>query len=260
MHSLRNKISFSSLCVTDDPFNWARDLEDHGFSGWEIVHEGKQVFDKENIRRMREVCETTNLVITIHLPFSDLNLASLNQPIWDETMRQLTSCISVASEFADLMVVHPGHLSPLGMQLPDLAWRQTILGLQGLCDFADDLGVRIAVENMPDMEFIFGRDPPEMAGMIELADRKNLGMALDVGHAHTNGVLSEFLGMKEIIHVHIHDNKGKKDEHLPFGQGTIDWGFVMPELLKHHRECRFVIEARNLEEGGYSLRYLEGMT
>ena len=258
MRPLRN-ISFSSMCVTDDPFGWAHDLEDMGFSGWEVVCEGKQAIDDSNIKKMREVCETTDLLVTIHLPFSDLNLASLNQPIWDETLRQLTSCISLASEFADLMVVHPGYLSPLGMQMPDLAWQQTILGLQRLCDFAEDYGVLIAVENMPKMEFIFGKDPHEMAGMIELADRDNLGMTLDVGHAHTNGVLTEFLEMDEIVHVHIHDNKGRRDEHLPIGQGTVDWESVMSRLLERHGKCRFVIEARDLEEGKVSLAYLQGV-
>ena len=258
MHSLRN-ISFSSMLVTDDPFNWAYMLEDIGFGGWEVVQEGKQVLNDQSIRKMREVCETTDLVITIHLPFSDLNLGSLNQPIWGEVVRQLTSCVSVASEFADLMVVHPGHLSPLGMQMPDLAWHQNILGLQQLCDFADNLGVRIAVENMPRMEFILGKEPAEMAGMIELVGRENLGMTLDVGHAHTNGALPEFLRMKEIVHVHIHDNKGRRDEHLPIGKGTIEWGSVMGELFERHRGCRFVIEARSLEEGRESLEYLRGM-
>ncbi len=249
-------ISFSSISVIDDPFKWACNLEEIGFGGWEVVYEGTQALDSQNLARMREVCETTGLAITIHLPFSDLNLASLNYPIWDEVLRQLTSCIRVASEFSDLMVVHPGYLSPLGMQMPDLAWQQNVAGLQQLCDFAGDLGVRLAVENMPRMDLIFGKGSDEMAGMIELVDRKNLGMTLDVGHAHTNGVLSEFLGMKEIVHVHIHDNKGRRDEHLPIGEGTIAWADVMGELYKHHSGCRFVIEARNLEEGEASLAYL----
>jgi len=155
------------------------------------------------------------------------------------------------------MVVHPGYLSPLGAQMSDLAWQQNIAGLQQLCDSAGDLGVRLAVENMPRMELIFGKEPHEMAGMIELVDRENLGMTLDVGHAHTNGVLSEFLGMKEIVHVHIHDNNGRRDEHLPIGEGTIAWADVMDELYKRHSGCRFVIEARNLEEGKASLAYLQ---
>jgi|LGVF01.1.fsa_nt_gb sugar phosphate isomerase/epimerase len=258
MISLRN-ISFSSIRVTDDPFNWAHTLEDIGFGGWEIVQEGQQVLDSVNIRKMREVCETTDLAITIHLPFSDINLASLNQPIWEEALRQLTSCISVASEFANLMTVHPGYLSPLGMQMPDLAWQQNVLGLQRLCDFADDFGVTIAVENMPRMDLIFGKAPDEMAGIIELVDRENLGMTLDVGHAHTNGALSEFLMMNEIVHVHIHDNGGRRDEHLPIGQGTIAWADVIGELCKRHSGCRFVIEARSLEEGQASLEYLRGV-
>ncbi len=254
---LSRNISFSSISVADDPFSWAYTLEEIGFGGWEVVCEGKQALDSQNLVRMREVCETTDLAITIHLPFSDLNLASLNYPIWDEVLRQLTSCIRVASEFSDLMVVHPGYLSPLGMQMPDLAWQQNIAGLQQLCDFAGDLDVRLAVENMPRMDLIFGKGADEMAGMIELVDRENLGMTLDVGHAHTNGVLSEFLGMDGIVHVHIHDNNGRRDEHLPIGEGTIAWAEVMGELYKRHRGCRFVIEARDLEEGKTSLLYLQ---
>ncbi|HDJ37897.1 MAG TPA: sugar phosphate isomerase/epimerase [Methanosarcinales archaeon] len=256
--SLRD-VSFSSLCVTDDPFAWAHRLEDIGFGGWEVVQEGKQVVDDRNIGKMREVCHTTDLAITIHLPFSDLNLASMNQPIWEEVMRQHKSCIRIASEFADLMVVHPGYLSPIGAQMPDLAWQQNITGLQQLCDFASDFGVKIAVENMPRMELVFGREPGEMAGMIELADRENLGMTLDLGHAHTTGTLSEFLLMKEVVHVHVHDNKGRRDEHLPIGAGTIAWDPVISELRKRHRGCRFVIEARSLAEGSESLERLREM-
>ena len=67
----------------------------------------------------------------------------------------MTKCIEKASDFIELAVVHPGHLSPLGMQLPDMAWQQSVEGLKEICDFADDLGIKIGVENMPDMAQIF---------------------------------------------------------------------------------------------------------
>ncbi|MDD1742738.1 MAG: sugar phosphate isomerase/epimerase, partial [Methanotrichaceae archaeon] len=34
--------SFSSSAMVDRPFDWAYQLEDLGYSGWEIVSEGKQ--------------------------------------------------------------------------------------------------------------------------------------------------------------------------------------------------------------------------
>ena len=34
--------SFSSSKLVDRPFDWAYQLEDLGYSGWEIVNEGRQ--------------------------------------------------------------------------------------------------------------------------------------------------------------------------------------------------------------------------
>ncbi|MDM7935394.1 MAG: sugar phosphate isomerase/epimerase family protein [Methanothrix sp.] len=244
--------SFSSSKLVDRPFDWAYLLEDLGYTGWEIVNEGRQKLTAENLADARKIAETTSLTITIHLPYSDLNLASLNQPIWDETVRQMKGCLDLASSFARLAVVHPGHLSPLGSQMPDAAWERNIQGLREICDHAAELDMRIAVENMVNMPALLGRRPEEIRGMIETADRENLGFILDVGHANTNGSVERFLDLKEImIHAHIHDNHGERDEHLPVGNGTVPWGRVVSALRDY--EGRLVTEARSIEEGQRSL-------
>ncbi len=252
------KVSFSSLALVNNPFDWAYDLEELGFSGWEVVSEGKQQLNDGTLSQIKNIIETTNLVLTLHLPFSDLNLGSLNHPIWNESIRQMTKCLERASDFVELAVVHPGHLSPLGMQLPDMAWQQNIQGLKEICDFADDLGITIGVENMPNMQNIFGKQPGEILGMIESLERENVGLALDMGHANTNGLVSEFLSdLNKVVHVHLHDNKGRSDEHLELGKGNINWKEVIPKFKGY--KGRFVAEARTVEEGCASLKYLDGI-
>jgi len=248
--------SFSSSALVDRPFDWAYQLEDLGYSGWEIVNEGKQRLTKDTVKQAREIAQTTGLVITIHLPYSDLNLASLNQAIWEETVRQMKACLSLASDFARLAVVHPGHLSPLGKQLPDAAWEQNILGIQHICDHAADLDMTVAVENMVNIESLLGRVPSEIAGIMETVDRSNLGFVLDVGHANTNGNVEDFLKMKDqVIHAHIHDNHGERDEHLPIGSGTVNWRRVMQTFNGY--SGRFVTESRSLVQGQESLQRLK---
>ena len=149
--------SFSSSKLVDRPFDWAYQLEDLGYSGWEIVNEGQQKLTRENLAEAKQIVETTNLTITIHLPYSDLNLASVNQPIWEETVRQMKSCLDLANDFARLAVVHPGHFSPLGMQMPDAAWLQSIAGSSRSAIMPPNLDMRIAVENMVNMPAILGR-------------------------------------------------------------------------------------------------------
>jgi len=248
--------SFSSSKLVDRPFDWAYQLKDLGYSGWEIVQEGKQKLTSENIVEAREIAETTGLVITVHLPYSDLNLASMNQPIWDETVRQMKNCLTLAHDFARLAVVHPGHLSPLGMQMPDKAWTQNILGLQQVCDHAADLDMTIAVENMVNMPAILGRQPEEITGIIETVDRENLGFIFDVGHANTNGNVEKVFALKDImVHTHIHDNHGERDEHLPVGFGTVPWEKVLNAFNGY--SGRMVTESRSLEEGARSIMRLK---
>lgn len=252
------KVSFSSLALVNNPFDWAYRLEDLGFTGWEVVSEGMQQLNDGTLSKVRDVVETTNLVITLHLPFSDLNLGSLNHPIWKETIKQMTTCIERASDFVELAVVHPGHLSPLGMQLPDMAWQQNIEGIRAVCDFADDSGIKIGVENMVNMQHIFGKKPGEILGMIESLERENVGLTLDIGHANTNNNIAEFVqDLSKVIHVHLHDNKGKSDEHLELGKGNIKWKEVIPEFKGY--KGRFAVEARTVEEGTASLEYLKNI-
>ena len=245
--------SFSSSAMVNNPFDWAYQLEELGYTGWEVVNEGKQRLTEETVPKIKDIVETTNLVITIHLPYSDLNLASLNQPIWDETVRQMKTCLTLAGDFCDLAVVHPGHISPLGALLPDAAWSQNVLGIQELCDHAEDLGVKVCVENMLSISSMIGRRPEEMLGIIDTVDRENAGFILDVGHANTNGNVEDFLKIAgEVSHIHIHDNHGERDEHLPVGNGTVPWDKVAKAFQGY--QGRFVTEARSLAEGERSLK------
>ncbi|WP_445474103.1 sugar phosphate isomerase/epimerase family protein [Methanococcoides methylutens] len=254
-----SRSSFSSNAVLEEPFPWVYELEDIGFTGWEMVQEGTQCLSEETLPKVREVLETTNLVLTMHMPFSDMNLAGLNTGIHGEVLRQMKNYLSLASGLVEVAVVHPGYLSPYGKKVPDRAWDTNVRSIQELCDTAEEYGITIAVENMPDFPMIFGREPDEMLRMMDDVDRDNLGMTLDVGHANTAGHLEEFLAKcsDRIIHVHLHDNMGKRDEHLPAGRGSVNWKAVKKGLSGYNG--RLVTEMSNLEEGRESLDFLKGL-
>lgn len=247
------KLSFSAYRLITEPFDWAAGLEDLGFDGWEIVSEGRQKITRESLPRLRDVLRSTGLEVTVHGPFSDLNPASMNDAIRDETIRQIKQCVELSADFSRIVVVHPGVLSPLGSQMPDATWTRNVDALRGLGRHAADHGVRLCLENMPAMDRLLCRTPSEVFGMAESAG--NVGITFDVGHANTMGNTPEFLREKaKFDHVHIHDNHGKKDEHLELGAGTVDWGRVLPELEEFRGIA--VIEARSLEEGRRSLEYV----
>ena len=82
-------------------------------TGWTT----RRVFQK-----IEEVIASTNLGITVHAPYGDLNLATLNDPIWRESIRQICTCIEHASKLTDRVTIHPGYLSPVGKLMPQKVW------------------------------------------------------------------------------------------------------------------------------------------
>ena len=121
------------------------------------------------------------------------------------------------------MVVHLGER--------DDTWSQrtielALTALEHLGAFAHPLGVRLLVENL----LSEATTPEHLVLILEMGHLRNVGVCLDLGHANvTTGtaVAIATLGAR-IASVHVHDNRGLKDEHLWPGDGTIDW----PETVK----------------------------
>ena len=61
--------------------------------------------------------------------------------------------------------------------------------------------------------------------ILEMGHLTNVGVCLDLGHAHITVGTAEAIRTlgDRIATVHVHDNHGIKDEHLWPGDGTIDW-------------------------------------
>ncbi|WP_318531521.1 sugar phosphate isomerase/epimerase family protein [Methanohalophilus profundi] len=257
MSKLPPAIGFSARAGGEKPLEWAYELEEMGYSAIELVQEGTQKITAENIDRVQQIKDTTNLTFTIHLPFSDINLATLNPGIHKEIIRQMGHCLHMASGLAEIAVIHPGYLSPEGALYPEKAWDNTIKSLKEISTIAGEEGIMLALENMPDMPHIFGKYPAEILEIIEKVDSDNIGMTLDIGHANTMGLLDEFLdSCREVmVHSHIHDNHEKRDEHLPLGKGCIDWKKVFDRADGY--EGLFITEMKNLENGTECMEYLK---
>ena len=100
--------------------------------------------------------------------------------------------------------------------------------LEHLGAFARPLGVKLLVENL----LSDATTPEHLKLILELGHLNNIGVCLDLGHAHvTVGTLEAIatLGAR-IVSVHVHDNHGTKDEHLWPGDGTIDFAATAKAL------------------------------
>ena len=248
---------FSSSSKVWDEIGWVSGIAETGYEGWEIVADGSYRLDNpENIARIADVIGSLQLGITVHAPYADLNLATLNYPIWRESVRQVCTCIRRASEWTDRVTIHPGYLSPVGKIMPERAWQQQKEALVEIGSVASDHSVLACLENMIGIREFLCRMPEELAGMVEGIE--GIGITIDIGHANTVGLVREFLPfLSAASHLHVHDNHGVHDEHLPLGTGTIDWDIVGKSIARDYSGI-VVVEGRSLEEGKTSLHTVRG--
>jgi sugar phosphate isomerase/epimerase len=108
------------------------------------------------------------------------------------------------------------------------AARRSIDALQAL---ARPLGVSIAVEVIPNE---LSRAGSLVHFVEEVLDGDGVGICFDFGHAHMDGDLIDALETvsEHLLTTHVHDNRGRTDDHLLPFEGTIDWPAALTTLQK----------------------------
>lgn len=223
------------------------------FSSWEIVAEGKHSLqDLES--DFLEYAPSYDLSFSVHAPMSDINIGSLNRNMLEASLNELITCMRSCNKLGiEIATVHPGFISPLGMVDKSKVIDMTKASLFRLEAEAAELGVKIAFENMPACPMCLGTTPGDLLTLLEGTE---LGICFDIGHANTTNTVQEFLDLKDrFVNVHIHDNMGVSDEHLPIGKGTVDF----PAVINALGSRRYVIESRGWDDALESRNVLQKM-
>ena len=140
----------------------------------------------------------------------------------DEIKRALEAAERIA--FKQLVV----HLGDRHATWSPRAMEYATTALEHLGAFSKPLGVRVLVENLTSD----ATSPEHLMTILDMAHLDQIGVCLDLGHAHISPGLLEAIGTlgNRITQLHVHDNHGLKDEHLWPGDGTIDWPATVEAL------------------------------
>jgi sugar phosphate isomerase/epimerase len=134
-----------------------------------------------------------------------------------------------AAEYLPLhhMVVHLGESTD---SWSPRALEHALTALEHLGAFARPLGVSLLVENLVSE----ATTPEHLMLILEMGHLDNVGVCLDLGHAHITVGIREAIATlgSRIRSLHVHDNHGVRDEHLWPGEGTIEWGSTIEALRK----------------------------
>jgi len=226
-------LAASTLHLLDRPLEEAfPDLLRLGTRNIELADSGYHALNPRLVERLQELRASYELRFSIHAPYADTNLSADDDLIREWILKRVRASIRFASELdARCVVVHPGWTTATDRFMKGWAWELNLRSLRWLLRYAEEYGVDMLIENVP------GPTPyllvsAEDFELFYAEMEQPMGMVLDVAHANLNGEVAEFIDRfgDRIRHVHVSDNDGDTDQHLPIGDGGIDWGRVMALL------------------------------
>ena len=199
---------------------------------------------------LRDSLRLTDLRLILHAP-DDLLAGSTEHDV------QLFGALRYAALAGSDLLVYHGARVPILRACVRERLRDEERSLRRAAAVARELGVRIAIENLapvyPGAEYV-SHDPAAVAALVRRLDSDQVGMCLDLGHAHIAAGLAgcELIELIEpvldhVILFHVHDNFGPRmdapraggsepvrlDLHLAPGAGSVPWPALVPLLARH---------------------------
>jgi len=217
----------------------------HGFDAVEVFAT-RSHFDYRDpaaVSELREWLNDTHLTLhSLHAPVMDamrggqwvgsFSIASGDEPrrkaAVEETQAALGLAASIPFQYLVLHLGMPnGQRIPAGDNQPDAARRSVV----ELVDAAATVNVKVALEVMPNA--LSGADALVHA-IEESLDGVDVGICLDYGHAHLMTAVADAVETVagHLWTTHIHDNNGKRDDHLVPYAGSINWDEAMMTTQK----------------------------
>lgn len=216
----------------------------HGFEAVEVfaVRNHFDYHDRRVALALAEWLDDTRLTLhSCHAPIAadyaggtwreGYTLAAADESRRKRAVEETTAALKVATLVPyRVLVLHCGVPAPYG-QPADNHLPSMIRSLEELSPVAAGVGVSLALEVMPNAL-------STAASLVDLLeseiDAEDLGICMDVGHARLMGDVVDAIETcsGHLVSTHLHDNRGRTDDHLVPGQGVVDWDATLLAFQK----------------------------
>ncbi len=192
-------------------------------------------------------------VHAMHGVFIDINYSGGDPLVMNASRKRIEQCASCAVHMGIKRIVLHSCFFPLLVpndMLYDI-WAEESANL--LIEIAEKYDVEFVIENMLDIT------PNIIVKMMKAANHPRIGACLDVGHANLSKTpIARWIEDLHpyLRHVHLNDNFGIYDEHLPLGMGNVDWPEVDGQFRQYKVQADYTIELKTLSEIRASYEYI----
>lgn len=209
----------------------------NGFDFVDIFLEDDQADpSKVDVEKVKKVIKKHNLETVGHTAWY-LPIGSPTKELRDVAVTKGLSYFELLSKFdVKYATIHANWPPNLFKEKEGIKFQ--IDSLKRLVKEGKKFGVKVMYEPIT-----HSKDNLKNVGEI-LKNVSGLFFHLDTGHAFLHGKrIEDFIKKfhKKLVHVHLHDNDGKDDLHLPMGTGVIDWTNVI-KILKQYYDGTITLE------------------
>lgn len=198
------------------------------------------------------LAETGLRLHSVHAPIAEsyaggvwgtaLSIAAADREHRGRAISEAEAALAVARTIPfDFLVVHVGTPEEYAAGTQDNSAEAARRSVGELHGAASRLGVRLALEVIPNRLSSVEALRRLLDEDLELRDA---GLCLDFGHAHLMddvvSVVEEASG--HMVTTHVHDNHGRRDDHLVPFDGNIDWNHVLFAAQKIGYDGVYVFE------------------
>jgi len=214
----------------------------HGFQGYELssYHFWPERLRPDEVVHIRSVVRDHGLRLGIHARHRGVSFGAHDPTVRQGFVEELQATVRFAADLGgDVVVAHVGEIMPaVGAPVLDAqtarqeAFALALDSFARCAQVAAHCGVRICVENVQLRPNEIITSFNDHLRLVDTLGHPAVVCALDTGHANVNGGIQaciEAFGPR-LQHIHLHDNRGDRDEHLEVGKGAIPFSDLAPFL------------------------------
>jgi len=210
-----------------------------------IGHLDLDQFSQADFRETAERLNGHGLSVTFHAPFMDLRPGAIDPLIRQVTVERLRRVFDLIPWFRPRSVVcHPSFDEKYYVSAGEKQWLENSIDTwRQMLDMVRGTETIIALEN------IYERNPQPLRQLLDALASPQIRFCFDTGHANAFGnatvaewveSLGDYFG-----EIHLHDNHGTADEHLPVGEGTFPFRELMSRLHQRNLTPILTIESHS---------------
>ena len=223
-------------------------IRESGFSMIEVCStpEHLDFHDLKSVNHAAErIRELGMEAYSFHAPFApSIDIASSDDQQRAKSVAEIFKAADAAAILrVHYFVLHPGPENPATIpaeeQLPRM--QHVVESLNQVAHRCKELGIMCVLENkLPHL--LFG-NTSDILWILDGINSAEVGACLDTGHAFLaadmHNLVHKLSGHLRMIHAH--DNQGGDDNHLPPGDGKIDWHIFLRDLIEVRFRGAFIL-------------------